>query len=129
METAYNLSEMSREAAEDLVRMHEGERLCVRFYRRRDGTVITNECPVALRALKRRVLAIGAFVSTIVGLALTCLTSWIDSHFPPTPPNPPIWVRVEDDGCVMGQTAGPRFRLYVPPGEPMGTSLRSCESD
>ena len=36
----YNLSSLSRAEAEALVREKEG-RLCVRFYRRRDGTVLT----------------------------------------------------------------------------------------
>jgi hypothetical protein len=49
----YNLSEMTRAEAESLVRNREG-RLCVRFYRRADGTVITRDCPVGLRAIRRR---------------------------------------------------------------------------
>src|SRR5262245_57629306 len=51
----YNLSGMSRRQAEALVRQHEG-RLCVRFYRRLDGTVLTDNCPVGLRAARRRAL-------------------------------------------------------------------------
>ena len=49
----YNLSGMSRRKAEALVSSTEG-RLCVRFYRRADGSVLTRDCPVGLRALKRR---------------------------------------------------------------------------
>lgn len=41
----YNLSAMSPSEAEELVRQKEG-RLCVRFYQRRDGTVMTRDCPV-----------------------------------------------------------------------------------
>ena len=50
----YNLSAMTRREAERLVVQSEG-RLCVRFYRRKDGTILTQNCPVGLRALKRRV--------------------------------------------------------------------------
>lgn len=50
----YNLSEMTRQEAERLLREREG-RLCVRFYRRADGTIITENCPKGLAALKRRV--------------------------------------------------------------------------
>ena len=50
----YNLSEMTRKEAERLVRNHEG-RLCVRFYRRADGTILTQNCPIGLKALVRRV--------------------------------------------------------------------------
>ena len=49
----YNLSEMSRVEADRLINQAEG-RLCVRFYRRRDGSIITQNCPVGLRAIKRR---------------------------------------------------------------------------
>ncbi len=49
----YNLSGMTRREAEALVTNTEG-RLCVRFYRRADGTVLTRNCPVGLSALKRR---------------------------------------------------------------------------
>jgi hypothetical protein len=41
----YNLSGMTRDAAESLIARNEG-RLCVRFYKRRDGSIITQDCPV-----------------------------------------------------------------------------------
>jgi TonB family protein len=50
----YNLSEMSREQAEDVIRAKEGN-LCVRFYRRSDGTVLTQNCPIGLKAIKQKV--------------------------------------------------------------------------
>jgi hypothetical protein len=49
----YNLSGMSRQEAENLVMNAEG-RLCVRFYQRRDGTVITRDCPVGWAKVKAR---------------------------------------------------------------------------
>ncbi|MEA2176516.1 MAG: hypothetical protein QOD00_4108 [Blastocatellia bacterium] len=63
----YNLSEMSRREAESLIEQTEG-RLCVRFYRRADGTIINRNCPVGLRALKRRLSRIGtALISALMG--------------------------------------------------------------
>lgn len=50
----YNLSAMSAEAAADLVREKEGD-LCVRLYKRLDGTVMTADChpaPTTSRVLK-----------------------------------------------------------------------------
>lgn len=44
----YNLSAMSRSEAEALIESHEG-RLCVRYYQRPDGTVLTKDCPVGLQ--------------------------------------------------------------------------------
>jgi hypothetical protein len=64
----YNLSGMPRDEAENLLLNAEG-RLCVRFYRRTDGTVLTQDCPVGWKALKRKVskTATAAF-SFVVGL-------------------------------------------------------------
>jgi TonB family protein len=44
---------MTTEEAEDLIRKAEGS-LCVRFYRRRDGTILTSNCPVGLQAIRHR---------------------------------------------------------------------------
>ena len=58
----YNLSGMSREEAEALI-MNAEDRLCVRFYKRRDGSVITEDCPVGWARVKQRtrVFATAAF--------------------------------------------------------------------
>ena len=61
----YNLSAMSRADAEHLVAQAEG-RLCVRYYRRRDGSIITQNCPVGLRALKRRLSRVATALATSV---------------------------------------------------------------
>jgi len=65
----YNLSELSRSAAEALVQQTEG-RLCVRFYRRKDGTVMTSDCPVGLRAVRRRVALIAGAVVGVFFMVL-----------------------------------------------------------
>jgi hypothetical protein len=63
----YNLSEMSRREAEDLINRTEG-RLCVRFYRRADGTVLTKDCPIGLRAMRRKLSRLAtATLSAIIG--------------------------------------------------------------
>lgn len=49
----YNLSGMSRDDAERLVRNAEG-RLCVRYFQRADGTVITEDCPVGWSKIKAK---------------------------------------------------------------------------
>src|SRR5687768_15456484 len=47
----YNLSAMSREEAETLIIAKEGK-LCAGFHRRADGTILTRDCPVGLRAAR-----------------------------------------------------------------------------
>ena len=49
----FNLSAMTREQAESVIAGAEG-RLCVRFYRRKDGSILTQDCPVGLRAIRQR---------------------------------------------------------------------------
>jgi hypothetical protein len=61
----YNLSGMTRSDAESLIAGTEG-RLCVRFYRRFDGSIITKDCPVGLRAIRRRVSYVAKAISSIV---------------------------------------------------------------
>ena len=63
----YNLSGMTRHEAESLIAKAEG-RLCVRYYRRRDGSIITSDCPVGLAAIKRRLSKIKtAAASAVIG--------------------------------------------------------------
>jgi hypothetical protein len=52
----YNLSAMTRQQAETLFQEKEG-RLCVRLYKRQDGTVITQDCPVGLKIRHQKVIA------------------------------------------------------------------------
>ena len=66
----YNISKMSKAEAEQLIGQAEG-RLCVRYYRRKDGSIITQNCPVGLRALKRRVSRIAAAISSLIFTFLT----------------------------------------------------------
>jgi hypothetical protein len=59
-QNVYQLSEMSREEAENLIKQKEGK-LCVRFFRRPDGTVVTSDCK-AVR-WSRAVWRAGVFVA------------------------------------------------------------------
>lgn len=81
----YNLSGMSRREAEALVAGAEG-RLCVRFYRRADGTVLTRNCPVGLRALRRRAARVaGSALSAALGFfAGVGLNSGVDRALSPS---------------------------------------------
>lgn len=61
----YNLSSMSRAEAEHLLVNSEG-RLCVRYYRRTDGSILTKDCPVGLRAIKRRLSYVSRAITSAV---------------------------------------------------------------
>jgi len=64
----HNLSAMSREEAERLVGGAEG-RLCVRLYRRADGTVLTRDCPVGLARARERLRRACSAAAALLGLA------------------------------------------------------------
>jgi hypothetical protein len=69
----YNLSEMTTHEAEELIRAKEGN-LCVRYYQRDDGTVLTADCPVGVhhqirRRRRSRVLATVASMLFMTGCA------------------------------------------------------------
>jgi hypothetical protein len=63
----YNFSEMTEREIKSLLANRSG-RLCGRFYRRADGTMLTRDCPVGFRAVVQR-------VSRIAGAALSAAMS------------------------------------------------------
>jgi len=65
----YNISALTPMETRDLIASHEGKRLCIRLFKRTDGTVITRDCPRGLKAYHSRVtrFATAAFAS-ILGL-------------------------------------------------------------
>ena len=64
----YNVSAITTVEARDLIMQREG-RLCIRLYRRADGTVVTADCPVGLRAVRKRTARFAtATLSAIIGL-------------------------------------------------------------
>jgi hypothetical protein len=64
----YNLSSLPREEAEALLGAKEGK-MCVRLYRRADGTVLTADCPVGVKKRRRRRAAFGAVGASLVATA------------------------------------------------------------
>lgn len=64
----YNISGMQATDAAKLVSSADG-RLCVRLYKKADGTVLTRDCPVGLRAAMRRATrAAGAALTAALGI-------------------------------------------------------------
>ena len=67
----YDLSGMSATEAEELIESSVG-RLCVNFYQRPDGKVMTDDCPAALKALRNRYRKVAAFMAGIL-----CSVPWL----------------------------------------------------
>ncbi|HEX6813874.1 MAG TPA: hypothetical protein VF384_19790 [Planctomycetota bacterium] len=68
----HNLSGMTADAAMALLRQGTKERVCVRFFRRADGTVLTRDCPAGLRQKMRRAWARAAALWLAVWGAVAC---------------------------------------------------------
>lgn len=110
----YNLSEMSRDEAEAFVQQREG-RTCVRFFQRADGTVLTRDCPVGLRAVRQRLVRMLAGVTTILaGLVLGGLTGRVLAASGPIEKHPRVvqlleWLglREPEPMMVMGDMVCP----------------------
>jgi hypothetical protein len=64
----YNLSSLPREEAEALLAARSGK-MCVRLFKRADGTVLTNDCPVGVRKRRRRRAAFGAVGAGLMAAA------------------------------------------------------------
>ncbi len=108
----YNLSGMRRDEATALVRERTGE-ICVRMYRRDDGTVLTADCPVGARKKNVRRLAVlvaggGALVLAGAGL---CATSMAGRHvaggLEPIPPPETVQGKPEAEPTTVGISSAP----------------------
>jgi len=117
----YNLSDMTRGQAERLIHENQG-RLCVQYYMRHDGTIITKDCPVGWQRMKQGLLRLAYAFAAVVALTAVAL-GWhgasgnrfsllrhiepfasIVERFRPSPPIQ-LW------GAMVGQ---PNIRLLPP---------------
>jgi hypothetical protein len=84
----YDLSGLTAAQAATLIQGAEG-RLCVRLYRRRDGTLLTADCPVGLRyAVRRRLLRLAT--AGVVVFATLRSGLWLYANGTGHPELPPV---------------------------------------
>ena len=125
----FNLSQMTREDAESLLREKQGN-LCARYFQRTDGTIITSDCEVGKQQRRRRrVIAVGAAAMLAGGGAFTWKlmtqnqgdiaqldvnagkVEMLGGMAGPPPPDEPIPehanVETASPDLVMGQTVAP----------------------
>jgi hypothetical protein len=67
----HDLSALSASQAEALLRERGGESMCVSFFRRSDGTILTSDCPVGGRKRFWRRAATAAVASGLVAAGIT----------------------------------------------------------
>ncbi|HSO38005.1 MAG TPA: hypothetical protein VLT33_36005 [Labilithrix sp.] len=116
----YNLSSMAREDAEALLQARLGNDLCIRFYQRADGTILTEDCPVGVKKKQRKklVLAVagaGAMAAAAASMFLkpTCRG---ESKEPVAVAGGAMYV--DPVPTVMGTAAPPVAPVPEPPAVP-----------
>jgi len=92
----YNISQMNRDEAETFLSKATGE-ICLQLYRRRDGTLITKDCPTGIRLRDRLHLRLKSAAAALVAL-LNTVAAFAQNQ----PPNP-----LSPEG---GRIEGPRNR-------------------
>ena len=106
----YNLSGMTRREAEELLENSEG-RLCVRYYQRSDGTVLTADCPVGRAKVRDRLsVAATAIFSLVVSLlsGILFVSFFTRSSELPITRRFPIPLSTPTPEPLMGDVAEPR---------------------
>ncbi len=124
----YNLSELTANEATRLVEQMEG-RMCATFYTRTDGSVLTADCPVGAKKVRRKRQVIAAAFGALAGLfgwiarpapahvmgdiAEPRVAGGIEPMPAPPPPAPPPEIGPPTTGSVapireMGEVAPPR---------------------
>jgi hypothetical protein len=104
----YNLSDMTAEDASDLIREREGK-LCVRFYQRADGTVLTADCPVGTAAVWKRLtsLAAAAVALLFAGVAMNNLAGEAKRR-PERRPRPKVYQAWDDAVSAVRDFVSPK---------------------
>jgi hypothetical protein len=111
----YDLSGLTRVEAEGLLVATRG-RLCVRYFRRADGTILTRDCPVGARKLARRmrlaawatagaaVCAVGTVAATFAFLDARACRTAIDAVVDVVDA-PPVTMGAPPPPAMMGEVA------------------------
>jgi hypothetical protein len=72
----YNLSAMTKQEAESFLQEKEG-RTCLRFFRRADGTIMTQDCPVGRRQRRTRPALVAGLAAAALLILLAPVTSFV----------------------------------------------------
>ena len=120
----YNVSSMTKIDAESFILRNEG-RLCIRFYRRADGSILTEDCPVGLRAARQRASRfVRASASTLLGffagLGLTSATQ----EFKEPHMGRRVMIQEADRFAVTGSYGVPLPNSLLESPEPVETNGR-----
>lgn len=127
--SVYNISDMSDQDAERFFE-ENGTTQCVRFFRRSDGKLMTDNCPVGLRAIRNRIrLIVGvaaSFLATFVSILPNARAQEPTKQTVPSPkrPRPASWLEqlpLVKPSQNFSEAAG-GIRAMPPPDSPANQS-------
>ncbi|HET8888009.1 MAG TPA: carboxypeptidase-like regulatory domain-containing protein [Candidatus Angelobacter sp.] len=118
----YNLSAMTERQVLASIAESRGQRLCTRFYRRADGTILTQDCPSSFRAMQRKVSRLGAAILT----ALMSVTVAMGKNKPRTATCECSQSQQKDSGIKL--TVVDQHGLVIPQAEITMTSKSGKET-
>jgi hypothetical protein len=115
----YNVSDLTADKTLKLLEANEGT-ACLRLYRRRDGTILTADCPVGLRYRLRRKLLRGLGAAVLLTVAvpsavLAYAKGGRPGAFPPMPTGPGVTFADWSDWTLT--VVGLRSRQLIVAGE------------
>ncbi len=106
----YHLSALTADDARALILRTEG-RLCVRFFTRPDGRLLTRDCPKGVAArLRRRIAAVVAAVGAFAGAQLAYSPAPVQPDAAPQLPCPSAAAPAGKDGPVVAADWADRRR-------------------
>jgi hypothetical protein len=116
----HDLSRMTADEAITLLHDAGRQRVCVRLYRRADGTVLTRDCPVGLRQRLRRMVAqAGALWLVLTTGLAACMRPRAEAEAPnagaPSAPAAPESPPERLGEVEMGDFVAPRETPTAPP--------------
>ncbi len=90
----YNLAGLTSDEAMGLIERSEGRRLCLRMFKRADGTVVTRDCPKGLAGVRRRAARVAVLAAGLLGVGSATAAAHIAAPAAscPTPGAEVSWV-------------------------------------
>jgi hypothetical protein len=107
----FNIAAMSTDDAVKLLTDKNKERPCIKLYKRADGTLITDDCPVGLRKVRERCVKIA--VRSLVFIGLSVLAQKVQAQgLIGAPINPQYTTRSAEEWATMVTTTHGMYATF-----------------
>lgn len=119
--SVYDLSQMTTAEAESLLKT-KGTEACLRIFRRFDGTILTQDCPVGVEKKKRarrRGIVAGVLAATAAATAGVAMANNRSQGAPAITPTQHLTTTTTNTNTTTTTPVGPQTGTQLPPGMPM----------